>query len=373
MKFLFWLSVGLISYTFFGYPFLLLILSILFGKPIHKKRIVPFVSIIISVCNEEKIIETKIKNCLELDYPKDKLEVIIGSDGSSDTTNEIVGKYVSRGIKFYKWAKKRGKPGVLNDLVSQANGEIIVFTDTRQIFQKDVLKELTENFSDENVGCVNGELILDNKEKNSMGGGVGLYWKYEKFLRRKESQIGSTIGATGAIYAIRKRLYIPPPSDTILDDVFIPMRIVDQGYRAIFEPKARAYDEISQDFKEEFARKVRTLCGNWQIFVKLKHMFNPFKSRVAFQFFSHKLLRVLVPYFLIVIFIANLCLLDITFYKIILILQVIFYLFAFFKILFSKLRISIFNIPYTFCMLNLAAVKGLSSFLGNKQGVTWKR
>jgi cellulose synthase/poly-beta-1,6-N-acetylglucosamine synthase-like glycosyltransferase len=369
----FWLSIIVIAYTYFGYPLTVAVLSVFLSRPVKKGEITPSVSLLISAYNEEEAIERKLRNCLELDYPKGKLEIIVGSDGSTDRTNEVINNYTSEGIKFYRWGRCRGKASVLNDLVPRAKGEIIVFTDARQALGNSAIRELVSNFADKNIGCVSGELILAGEKKSLIGEGLGLYWKYEKFLRRKESRIGSMIGATGAIYAIRKKLYVPVPVDTLLDDVFIPIKIVEQGYRAIFESRAKAYGRVSQKTKEEFVRKVRTLAGNWQIFARLKNMLNPFKSKIALQLFSHKFLRVMIPYFLAAAFISNAFLLNISFYKIAFVLQIAFYLFATIGSLLLKHKIRLFNIPYTFCLLNITAVKGLYSFVGNHQKVTWKK
>ncbi len=371
MEMCFWILLGLVFYTYLGYPLLLFFLAKIYIKKVEKKEFLPLVSLIIAVYNEEKIIEDKINNCLELDYPRDKLEIIIGSDGSTDNTNESIEKYSHKGIKFFKWENRRGKVNVLNDLILQTKGEIIVFADSRQIFEKNALIELVNNFADEKIGCVSGELELLEKRNSSIGKGLELYWEYEKMVRKQESKIGSMIGATGAIYAIRKELYVNPPADTLLDDVFIPMKIVEQGYRAIFEPLAKAYDNVSQTFKEENTRKVRTLAGNWQIFFRLKNLFNPFKSKIAVQLFSHKVLRTLMPFFLIMVFVVNLFLSNVVFYRNFLILQMIFYLCALIGFLFSKYKIKFFSIPYTFCMLNIAAVKGLYLFVNKRHKVTW--
>jgi len=186
---------------------------------------------------------------------------------------------------------------VINDLVALARHDVIVFTDARQTFEHDAICQLAANFSDTKVGCVSGELIfLTDPSVGSTGKGVDLYWRYEKFMRNLESRIHSMLGATGAIYAVRKNLFTPIPSMIVLDDVFVPMRIVGQGYRAIFDGTAKAYDRVADSPKEEYRRKARTLFGNFQLFGMLSSLFNPFKSPVAIQFFSHKLLRVMVPW-----------------------------------------------------------------------------
>ncbi|HAH19531.1 MAG TPA: hypothetical protein DCL49_01345 [Candidatus Omnitrophica bacterium] len=372
LEMLFWFLLILIFYVYFGYPFFLVIISFFFTSHVKKHNITPFVSIIISVHNEENVVKRKIENCLDLDYPKEEMEIIIGSDNSMDKTDDIINEYTKSGVLFYKFGEQRGKVSVLNELVPKAKGEIIIFSDARQVLDKNALKELVKNFADENVGAVSGELFISGNKESAVSDGVGLYWDYEKFLRKLESQIGSTVGVTGAIYAIRKKLYVPPRTDTLLDDVFIPMKAVEKGYRVIFEPLAKAYDTFSKTPKEEAARKVRTLAGNWQIFFRMKNMFNPLKSKVALQLFSHKLLRVLIPYFLIILLLTNYFLLGERIYNIFFILQLGFYLSALAGYFLISCRIKLFNISYTFCMLNYMAIKGLFVFLTDKQKVVWK-
>jgi len=362
-EFLFWISVLVLFYTYSGYPFLLWIISRLFAKPVKKEYLTLRVSVVVVVHNEEKYIGGKIENILGLDYPRDNLEVIIGSDGSTDNTNKIIEGYKDRGIKSYFSVRQVGKVNVLNKIVPQAEGEIVVFSDARQKFEKGVVRELVANFSDPAVGCVSGELIFRGEDDSGVAKGVGFYWKYEKWMRSRESSLHSMLGATGAIYAIRKRLFVGPPPDTILDDVFIPLKIVEQGYRAVFDSEAIAYDQ---------ARKVRTLAGNYQMFIQFKNLFNPFKSKIAIQIFSHKLLRVLAPFFLIFMFVTNLFLLGQYIYNLLFILQVAFYSLALAGWLFKAGK-GILGIPYTFCLLNISALIGLFRFITNRQGVDWQK
>lgn len=375
IKFIFWLSFAIIFYTYFGYPFLLWIISKLFSKPVQKEHITPKVSFVVVVNNEEQFIERKIKNILELDYPKENLEVIIGSDGSTDNTNKIIESYKDKGVRLKSLSRHIGKVNVLNKIVPQATGEIVVFSDVRQKFEKKALKELVANFSDSSVGSVSGELIFTGENENGVSKGVGFYWKYEKWMRRMESSIHSMIGATGAIYAIRKRLFVAPPPDTILDDVFIPLKVVEQGFRAIFDAKARAYDKVASTSGEEFRRKVRTLAGNFQLFMQCRNLFNPFRSRIGWQFFSHKFLRAVAFLFLITLFIMNLFLKSTYPYNIVLALQIIFYLLALTGWEIERLRIKskIVSFPYIFCVLNLAALEGFFKFFSGKQKVTWEK
>lgn len=239
--------------------------------------------------------------------------------------------------------------------------------------KKNALREMVNNFADDRVGCVSGELMFVNDTPGTAGEGLGIYWTYEKFLRMKESRIGSMLGATGALYAIRKKLYIPPDEDTLLDDMVIPLKIIEQGYRAIFDQSAHVYDTPSRNMKKESERKVRTLAGNWQLFFTMKNMFNPFKSPIAFQLFSHKFLRVIVPYCMIIVFLSNLLLLDSAGYRMLFLLQSLFYLCALCGFLFYRLHIRLFNIPYTFCSLHVAAIGGLVAYAGKFQKVTWKK
>ena len=377
MAIIFWISLVILFYTYFGYPLLLWIVSKAFSNPVKKRYITPKVSFIVVVHNEEKHIAKKIENILALDYPKENLEIIIGSDGSSDRTNEILEGYRPSGVgcRVFISGARKGKVNLLNEIVPQTKGEIIVFSDARQKFDKSALKELIANFSDSQVGCVSGELIFKDENANGVGKGVGFYWKYEKWMRKMESNLHSMLGATGAIYAIRKALFMVPPADIILDHVFIPLKIIEHGYRAVFDSKAKAFDKISGTSREEFTRKVRTLAGNFQLFSSCGRLLNPFKSKVAWQFFSHKFLRVVAFLFLILMFISNLFLLAYFPYNFIIIAQGVFYSFAVIGWVLEKISIKskLCAVPYVFCMLNFAALKGFLNFLFGKQKVTWEK
>ena len=373
VKIIFFLSVLGIVYAYIGYPLILWATSRFFNRPVRKSYITPSISIVISAHNEEACIERKILNCLELDYPREKLEVLIGSDGSTDRTWDILEKYNELGIKAYKMTPRGGKPGMLNFLVSKARNEIIVFADARQRFDKLALRELAGNFADGEVGCVTGELVLENSKTHILAHGLLAYWDYEVLLRRIESRIYSLTGATGAIYAVRKKLFAPLDGNTILDDVYIPLKIVEQGYRAVVDPSAVAYDEISENSKYESKRKQRTLAGTWQIFIKCVKMFNPLVSPVAIQLFSHKLMRVIMPYFLIAAFVSNLGLAGFPVFKTLFLMQVLFYTSALTGPLLDRLKVKFLSIPYTFCMLNIDAVVGTYAYFNGIQKVTWEK
>jgi biofilm PGA synthesis N-glycosyltransferase PgaC len=378
----FWICAALIFYTYLGYPLALYLVSRFFTRKVQKQAGTPTVSVILSAFNEERNIERKLLNLLNLDYPEEKIEILVGSDGAIDQTDAIVSKFRSPRVRFFRFVTNRGKPTVLNDLVREAQGSILVFTDARQDFERDAVKMLVENFNDPKVGCVSGEMCFEEGGAEAIGRGMNAYWEYEKFLRKKEAEIGSMLGATGAIYAARRHLYSDMPADMLVDDMYVPLSIVNKGYRAVFESRARAYDRVSTRGKEEFKRKVRTLAGNYQIFQVFPGLFNPFKSPIAFQLFSHKFLRLAVPFFLAGLFISNILLLHDLFYRFIFIAQVVFYGMAMMEALNDKLehvrerrglRRKIGYIAYTFCLLNYAAVVALAQFLRGKQKITWEK
>ncbi|MEK6322225.1 MAG: glycosyltransferase family 2 protein [Acidobacteriota bacterium] len=274
----------------------------------------------------------------------------------------------------------RGKATALNIGVEIARGEIIIFADARQSFEPDAIKELAANFADPNVGAVSGELLLDGAGGSSVGEGVGLYWKYEKWIRKSESRFSSVIGATGAIYAIRRELWRPLPDSTILDDVYTPMGIALGGRRVVFEEKARAHDKAFESPGREFARKVRTLTGNYQLCQLMPRLLFP-NSALLFQFYSHKLMRLAAPIFLLLIFAANVFLAATPagnaaelFYRAALAGQLVFYagVAAGAYLLKHNRRVRLLNFAYVFSLMNAAALIGLLFFVLGKRNI-WVR
>ncbi len=379
MKFLFWWFLLPVLYCYFIYPLLLFLWAGLFPRPVRKGAFDTSVSIIVALCNEEDVLERKINNLLSLEFPSQQLEILLGSDGSDDRTNEILRAVSDPRIKIFIFPQRRGKVAVLNDLVPEARGEVLVFTDARQDFAKEALSQLVRNFADPRVGCVSGELVL-GKSSEPTGKGVNLYWEYEKFLRRCESGIHSMLGATGAIYAIRRHLYHPPSANVVLDDMYIPLKIVLEGHRAVFDGDARAYDSVAESPQVEHARKARTISGNYQIFFLLPGLFNPARSPVALQMFSHKLLRLVVPFLLIGLFGVSLRLMFEPFYGMMFFLQMLFYGLAIAGFLlrrpeFVRLRPlgKLCYVPYVFCLLNFSALAGFFRFVRSRQAVTWEK
>ncbi len=381
MEATFYSLLFLIIYCYFGYPVLIYLFASLFTNRIDKSPIEPTISIIIAAYNEEDCIKAKILNLLSVDYPAALIEIIVGSDGSTDQTNQILKAIKSPLLSVYKYSERRGKMATVNDLVAQAKNEILIFTDARQSFNSDTIRELVANFHDPTIGCVSGELYFKVLTDGGTAKGINMYWNYEKFLRRYESQFHSMLGATGAIYGIRRELFTPIPAEVVLDDMFVPLKITEKGFRTIFDAKANVYDIVSDNPSEEYRRKVRTLYGNYQIFNLFSGLFNPFTSPVAIQLFSHKLLRVVLPFFLISLFGINILLFNTSAtYQIFMIAQISFYLLAGVGILTkdsqsARLKIvsKISYIPYVFCLLNFSALAGFLRLVQNKQAATWEK
>lgn len=298
IRLIFWISALYVAYTYLIYPVIIIAAARLRGKrPVsgHDASALPSISMVIIAHNEESRIGAKLENCAALDYPREKLTIYVVSDGSTDGTARILRNRSD--IVFIEDAANRGKPHQINKTVKICRGDLVVFSDARQPYEPSALRKLARNFTDPSIGAVSGELVLASTrgitEQN-----VGLYWRYEKALRKAESDIDSTLGVTGAIYAIRRELIEEIPDDTILDDVEIPLRAFRKGYRVAFDDEAIAYDTASAEIGLEFRRKVRTLAGNFQLFSRNAWLFDPGANRIFIQAISHKLFRLFVPYFL---------------------------------------------------------------------------
>jgi cellulose synthase/poly-beta-1,6-N-acetylglucosamine synthase-like glycosyltransferase len=311
MKLLFWFSLVLVAYVYAGYPLLLASWVRLRARSVRRAALrahAPGVSVIVAARNEASRLPARLSNLLLQDYPG-AVQIIVVSDGSTDATAASVAAFGGR-VEFVE-LPPAGKPAALNAGVARARHDILLFADARQAFAPDAIRMLVENFADPRVGAVTGELLLDCEADptaavgSSVGESVGAYWRYEKWLRRQESAIWSTLGATGAIYAIRRNLWKPLPTTTLLDDVLAPMRVVLAGYRVVFDDRAKAYDRVEPDAAGERRRKVRTLAGNYQILALEPSLLNPFSNPVWIQYLSHKLGRLFVPYAMAVFFVAS--------------------------------------------------------------------
>lgn len=371
--FIFCLSV--LIYIFFGYPVVLGILSFLFGKKVNKKEFYPHLSLIISAYNEENIIRQKIENSLGLDYPKEKLEIIVASE-STDKTNEIVKEYKGKGVILYAYDNREGKRATLYKTVPLAKGEIVIFSDANAIYERDAIKKIVRNFSDKRVGCVSGRLRYVNPKESAIGKGEATYWEYDFILKMLASRLfllGG--GVNGSIFAIRKELY--NPIDKYRGDDFeISCRIEMNGYGAIMEPEAISYEESSENPKQEFKRKVR--LATWNLKSSLLLLGEAFKRGrwlTAFLLFSHRFLRYTTPVWLIILFVSNSFLLN-TRLIYLFILQILFYSLASLGMMFEKNdhKVNLFLlIPFYFCMVNYAALIGLFKNIFGKTEMFWEK
>lgn len=329
MKIIFWGSALLVAYTYFGYPLLIAAWARFKKQPIQRRPLSLPVTIIISAYNEEQHIEAKLDSCFQQDYAQDLIQVIVVSDGSTDATEAIVNNY-KRGdyqLKLITLKDHVGKAQALNSAVVASTGAILIFTDARQLLSKGAVSSLVANFADAKVGACSGELLFVDEDHRPNMSGVGLYWRFEKWLRETEASIHSMCGATGALYAIRRELFEFIPPGLVLDDVLIPMRAPLAGYRIVFDGNAQVYDHIAVSNEAEFTRKVRTLYGNYQLLSVEPRICIPKFNPIFFQFFSHKICRLLAPFGLIAMFIANLFLWS-GIYPTLMVLQISWYLLA---------------------------------------------
>jgi glycosyltransferase involved in cell wall biosynthesis len=369
----FWGSVLLLAYTHVGYPLLIWAWSRLRPRPARSGQGEPRVTVLVVAYNEAARVARRLDNLLALDYPRERLQILLASDGSTDGTAERAAAHARGRVDVIHYPTRRGKPAVLNATLPKATGEIVVLADARQVFAPTAIRALASRFADPAVGAASGELVLaDAGRGETAGKGIGFYWRYEKLIRRCEGLVDSTIGATGAIYAIRRHLFERIPDDTILDDVVIPVRVVRRGYRVTFEPAARAYDRVSPTPTEEFRRKVRTIAGTFQLFARERWLLNPAQNRLWLQTVSHKGLRLLGPPLLGLALATNLALASDPFYRATLAAQIAFYAAALGGFILKRRRTHVaLAAPYVFCLLNWATVVAFVRFLGGRQRVTW--
>jgi cellulose synthase/poly-beta-1,6-N-acetylglucosamine synthase-like glycosyltransferase len=378
---LFWLATLGIVYTFVGYPALIVLLARIRPRPVARGPVCPRVSVLIAVHDEARTLAAKLESCLALDYPASLLEIVVACDGCTDATADVARRYAEAAtgpaVRVLDCPAWRGKPSVLNDAVPLCAGEIVVLADARQQLEPVSVRALVENFADPSVGAVSGELHLDNVSSAAVGEGVGAYWRYEKLIRRSESAFDSTVGATGAIYAIRRALWTPIPADTLRDDVLVPLWIVRRGYRVVFESGARAHDRVAQTAREEYTRKVRTIAGMLQLFVRERWLVVP-AHRLWLQVVSHKLCRLAAPFFLLLAGVtsAALAVEGRRLFQVVAAAQAAFYLVAAAGLALSEARgwrARFVAVPYAFCLLNATTLVSIAYFLAGAQAVTWRK
>jgi poly-beta-1,6-N-acetyl-D-glucosamine synthase len=346
-----------------------------FPKPVRKDEYIPSVSLVVAAYNEEKILEQKIFNSFELDYPQNNLEIIVVSDGSTDSTPQIAEKYSGKGVISLFDPPRKGKTAALNRALAIAKGDIVVFSDANSMYDRKAIKLLTRNFIDSNVGGVCGMKSIVKNLKRESSRGDSLFWDFESELKKMESQFGSITTGDGEIFAIRKELYEPIPEEVINDDTAITFNIIKKGYRVVYEPEAKSNEEASLILEDDFNVKARMVSGGYQTLSFYSKEFFPPKTFFVFQFLSHKVLRWMMPFILIFLFLANIFILH-GIFLVTFILQSLFYLTAIFGYFTRKRKwtLSLLYIPLYYCLMNTAAFLGFFHYLRRRPGVSiWKK
>ena len=371
----FWAALLLVVYTYLIYPVLLWLLAA--GRKMPEYAPLsewPAASLIIAAHNEEATLRAKLENALAMDYPAEQLDIIVVSDASTDGTDHIAAEFAERGVRLHRQEARGGKTEAQNAGVRLARGQFLAFSDANSMYAPSALKRLLAPFADERIGCVCGELQYANPDEQGAGKGEGLYWRYEQFLKRRESLLSSTLGANGAIYALRRELFVELRGD-IISDFVAPLHAWRRGFRIAYEPTAVATEYSSVRFGDEFHRRrrivSRSLYGLWTEVAVL----NPFAHFFfAFQMFSHKLLRWLVPVWLLVVLAVNIPLATDGYYGLLLALQVAFYGLAALGLLLPEWlgRYWLFYIPAYFTATNLGTLLGLLSFLTGRRHRVWQ-
>lgn len=379
MCFGYWFLICTLFFTYLGYPIALFIITKLIpseGSVTSEGKAWPKVSILIAAYNEEKVIKSKIENCLELDYPSALLNIWIASDGSSDGTNEIVKVYANSNPQIHLLEFLRsGKSEAINNAMLQIKDEIVIFSDANTKYDLNSIKKLIVHFADHKVGCVCGRLIYRNPGEVLSGDGESFYWRCETALKKLESKIGYIAGANGAIYAIMRSLFEPLPAKTINDDFIVSMRIVEKGFKSLYEDNALAYEDVAPNMESEFKRHVRDGAGHYMAVVHLLKLLNPLLGVRSFIYWSHRILRWAAPFILVLVFIVNVFLIDNLYYLGYFLIQVMFYTFALFGLFSERANRKIpffMYIPFYFCNLNAALLYGFIRVISGVQKSTWE-
>ncbi|MBO9540902.1 glycosyltransferase family 2 protein [bacterium] len=374
---LFWSSVGVVFYAYLGYGAIVMLLSPLLARRHWILPIMPSVTLLIAAYDEEAVIEAKLRNCLALDYPRSKLDILVVTDGSSDGTYAIARRFAPQGVRVEHQDERRGKLHALQRVLPLAEGEIIVCTDANTLLNSESLRMMMRHFGDPEVGCVAGEKRIQPGDQD-VSAGEGLYWRYESFLKRLDSRMGAVMGAAGELLAFRRACYEPLPPDTILEDFVLSMRLLQQGFRVVYEPAAYARETASRSIADEFKRKARIVAGGWQAVFRLRGLLWPSRPLVTFQYVSHRLLRWLVVPFLLPLLLGLngfLAYQGGALYRTLLALQGGFYLAAAYGWLVQRggQRARWYYLPFYFVFMNVAALAGAWRFWTRRQAVTWEK
>lgn len=353
---------------------MILVLSLLSKKSVKKQEIYPKVTFLITAYNEERSIAEKLEDTISLDYPKEKLEVMVASDGSTDRTDEIVKGFSDRGVVLKRVEGRVGKTATQNEAVEAATGDIIIFSDATTNYSKEAIKKIVRNYVDKKVGAVSGRYEYVNPSGAAVGLGTILFWKYENLIKKMQTRIKTITGCCGCIYSLRRELYEPLPRD-IISDLVEPLKILEKGYRIVFEPDAVAYEETTETSKQEFSMRVRVISRGMQGLWYMRALFNPFRyGFVSFQLFSHKVLRWMVPFMLFLLFVCNIFLMGHPLYNFTFIVQILFYSGAAFGYLLDRKgkRVKILALPLYYCIVNYASFLAFFKTLTGYKAVTWE-
>jgi cellulose synthase/poly-beta-1,6-N-acetylglucosamine synthase-like glycosyltransferase len=377
MNILLWILLALIIYTYFGYFALVILLGPFLGRKVKKADIEPHVTMLIAAYNEEKGIAKKIQETLDLDYPKAKLRIIVVSDGSTDNTDKIVLGLADQGVELLRVEGRVGKTEARNVAMDSLEGEIVLFSDATTEYQPDAIRKLVRNFADPMVGMVTGHLRYRSPGKSKMGAGQILYWRYESMIKHSQTAMGTLTGSVGCMSAFRRELYTRLP-DNIIEDFTGPLMLVIKGFRVVYEEEAICTEETTTTAKSEWKMRVRVIRGGMTGMIFAKQILNPIKYPVAsFQLVSHKILRWLIPVFMILVLLLNTLVVlndhaDV--YTTLLALQVIFYATALFSLLLSQvgIHVPLSSIPLYFIVVNAASMVALGKTLSKNLEATWE-
>ena len=374
-KVLFWAGAAALLYTYVGYPALVWLVSRLSPRAVRRAGVEPTVSVVITAYNEERDLAAKLENTLALDYPAEKLEVIVASDCSTDRTDEIARSYASRGVRLHRQAERLGKTAAQNAAVELARGEVILFSDATTLYRPDVLRAMAPNFADPSVGCVAGKLVYVDPAASATGSGAKSYWGYETFLKTHESRACSLIGASGCLYAVRRSAYVPLYNEAC-SDFIIATKMVEQGLRAVYEPAAVCTEETNRRADKELAMRVRVITQTYTDLWRHRAMLNPLRSGFyAVELVSHKVMRYLVPLFLVVVFLSSAALAPRSwFYAALFVAQVLFYAAALAGWLLGRagVRSRPLALPAYFVLANLACVLAFFKFARGERYARWE-
>jgi cellulose synthase/poly-beta-1,6-N-acetylglucosamine synthase-like glycosyltransferase len=371
---IFWLIIFIIFYTYAGYSLFIMGLSLFFNRPVKKREIYPYVTFLITAYNEEHSIAAKLKNTLHLDYPGEKLEVIVASDESTDSTDTVVKQFHDQGVILNRVEGRVGKTETQNQTVAKATGDIIIFSDATTSYKEDAIRKIVRNYADPQVGAVSGRYEYINPTGAAVGLGTVLFWKYENLIKRLQTRIQTITGCCGCIYSVRRDLYEPLPRD-IISDLVEPLKILEKGFRISFEPEAVAYEETTETSKEEFGMRVRVISRGMNGLWYMRSLFNPFKyGFISFQLFSHKVLRWMIPFMLPLLLVSNFLLIGELFYNLCFIVQVLFYLGAGAGYLLDRSgrKAKLLALPLYYCVVNAASITAFFRILKGKKSIVWE-